>query len=284
MQKVLAVLSLRLQKANIGVLGGEKMVQTREFFEEMLANLEEMLQKANKELRESPEGRLVQVTRDGKATFFQVYEIDGHRQRKSINNNIHMVRILIKKRYIQEEIKILEQDIQAVKCFLYKYIEPFFDNIAKRMPQRFITLNSHFKSEGEGKDWDTKPYQQSEYKQEKRIHTTSRGLKVRSKSELLIAEKLYEHHIPFRYEEILWYGNTEFAPDFTIRTRDNRLIYWEHCGMTNNEKYINHHKWKMSIYEKMDIVPWKNLIITYDDESGIISIPIIESEIINKLK
>lgn len=54
-------------------------------------------------------------------------------------------------------------------------------------------------------------------------------------------------------------------------------------GMTNDENYIRHHRWKMNIYEKMDIVPWKNLIVTYDDEYGNVSIPLIESEIKYKL-
>ena len=43
-------------------------------------------------------------------------------------------------------------------------------------------------------------------------HTTSRGLKVRSKSELLIAEKLSEHGILFRYEQILEIGVAEKMP------------------------------------------------------------------------
>lgn len=53
--------------------------------------------------------------------------------------------------------------------------------------------------------------------------------------------------------------------------------------MTSNEKYMKHHKWKMDMYETSVIVPWKNLIITYDDEDGIIDTSIIESEIKNKL-
>ena len=101
--------------------------------------------------------------------------------------------------------------------------------------------------------WADEPYIMSDYKPEMRRHSTSRGLKVRSKSELIIAEKYYEYNIPFRYEQVIVFGNTSLAPDFTIRMEDGRMFYWEHCGMTNDENYIRHHRWKMNIYEKMNM-------------------------------
>ncbi len=54
--------------------------------------------------------------------------------------------------------------------------------------------------------------------------------------------------------------------------------------MTNNDKYLKAHKRKLEIYERAGIVPWQNLIITYDDEYGILNLAIVESEIINKIK
>jgi hypothetical protein len=42
-------------------------------------------------------------------------------------------------------------------------------------------------------------------------------------------------------------------------------------------------KWKRSVYEQMGIVPWNNLIITYDTEDGGLSSGIIDAEIHNKL-
>ena len=53
-------------------------------------------------------------------------------------------------------------------------------------------------------------------------HTTSRGLKVRSKSELLIAEKLSEHGILFRYEQILEIGGAEYARTSPSSARDGQ--------------------------------------------------------------
>lgn len=53
--------------------------------------------------------------------------------------------------------------------------------------------------------------------------------------------------------------------------------------MMSDPRYRASNKWKLDQYEKIGIVPWKNLIITYDTEDGGINTGIIESEIINKI-
>ncbi len=84
-------------------------------------------------------------------------------------------------------------------------------------------------------------------------------------------------------EQVLHIGTKSFAPDFTIRRSDGTLFYWEHCGMTGSETYMQRHKVKLSMYESIGIVPWKNLIVTYDDPQGCVRLSVIESEIRNKL-
>lgn len=37
------------------------------------------------------------------------------------------------------------------------------------------------------------------------------------------------------------------------------------------------------MYERAGIVPWKNLIVTYDDETGNLDLRMIEAEIRNRL-
>ena len=40
----------------------------------------------------------------------------------------------------------------------------------------------------------------------------------------------------------------------------------------------------MQIYAEAGITPWKNLIVTYDDENGLLDLRTVESEIINRIK
>ena len=50
------------------------------------------------------------------------------------------------------------------------------------------------------------------------------------------------------------------------------------------KKYMDRHKRKLEIYERADIAPWTNLIITYDDQYGNINMNVVESEIKCKIK
>ncbi len=259
---------------------GVKMVQTKAFFEKMLADLQAQLQKANKELEASPPGNVVRVKRANKYTFFQVYNQENERVRKSITKDAAMINALARKAYLNTEIKILEKDIKATTVFIHNFEEPIYENIIAALPERFQQYDLAKRDQSA---WSSQPYRQSTYMPQHKRHTTSRGLKVRSKSELLIAEKLSEHGIPFRYEQILEIGGAEYAPDFTILRPDGQLIYWEHCGLTSDTRYMSHHWQKMQAYSEAGILPWKNLIVTYDDEDGILDMAAVESEIKNKV-
>jgi exodeoxyribonuclease V alpha subunit len=73
---------------------------------------------------------------------------------------------------------------------------------------------------------------------------------VRSKSEVIIANLLFDHDIPFDYEVPLSASDgTFFLPDFTIKWR-GETWYWEHWGMLHNPKYRAHHDEKKAWYHK----------------------------------
>jgi ATP-dependent exoDNAse (exonuclease V) alpha subunit len=74
--------------------------------------------------------------------------------------------------------------------------------------------------------------------QEGLIHRTSKGLAVRSKSELLIAEAFISSGVAFEYEKELTLGGATRYPDFTIEDEiSGRTVYWEHLGMLNKPDY-----------------------------------------------
>lgn len=106
------------------------------------------------------------------------------------------------------------------------------------------------------------------------IHKTEKGHLVRSKSELLIASKLYAKNIDYEYER-------EFSgqdpgsnktrtlrPDFSFETVSGDLIIWEHLGMMNKESYKLGWEWKQVWYQHNGYELGKNLFVTMDDENG----------------
>lgn len=108
-----------------------------------------------------------------------------------------------------------------------------------------------------------------------RIHHTLADILVRSKSEVIIANMLYERDIPFCYERPLFAPDGSFyLPDFTITWRGTDF-FWEHVGLLHNDKYRAHWEKKRNWYERY--FPGQ-LIIT--EESGELSIKAAEA--INK--
>ena len=109
------------------------------------------------------------------------------------------------------------------------------------------------------------------------IHRTERGDLVRSKSEVVIADKLYARNIDYAYEAPLTLpnGRTRY-PDFTIA--DHALgvtFYWEHLGMLDDPGYKARWERKRAEYHKCGIVahedgggPEGTLVETRDEPGG----------------
>jgi hypothetical protein len=88
------------------------------------------------------------------------------------------------------------------------------------------------------------------------IHRTSKGLAVRSKSELIIAESLTTANIPFEYERPLTLGGTVRYPDFTIDDEiSGQIFFWEHLGMLDRKDYSRSWDKKLSWYRSQGVLP-----------------------------
>lgn len=109
------------------------------------------------------------------------------------------------------------------------------------------------------------------------IHRTERGDLVRSKSELIIADKLLSRGIDYAYEQPLTLGEGRVRfPDFTIADHASGVTYyWEHLGLLNDRDYQTRWNRKRAEYLAAGILPYKEgggpegtLIETRDDARG----------------
>ena len=102
------------------------------------------------------------------------------------------------------------------------------------------------------------------------IHRTARGELVRSKSEVIIADALFDSGIDYAYEKELSLGDDGIkSPDFTIEDAESgSTFYWEHCGLMSDATYRRRWESKQKVYEKHGIIKDKNLIVTEDKPDG----------------
>jgi ATP-dependent exoDNAse (exonuclease V) alpha subunit len=135
------------------------------------------------------------------------------------------------------------------------------------------------------------------YLEKNLIHQASDGKMLRSKSELLIYQRLIDNNLKPLYEKKLVIKEVEKLPDFTIENEDSgEVYYWEHCGMLFDEEYQQRWKEKYQWYKDNDILEEGGtngtLIVTEDkaheiqDGSirGAISVKEIDEIIAKKLK
>jgi hypothetical protein len=89
------------------------------------------------------------------------------------------------------------------------------------------------------------------------IHRTERGDLVRSKSELVIADKLHARGIRYEYEQRLTLPNGRVRyPDFTVADHARGVTYyWEHLGMLDDPGYSERWRRKRAEYLAAGIEP-----------------------------
>lgn len=113
---------------------------------------------------------------------------------------------------------------------------------------------------------------EGQYLEKNLIHQASDGKMLRSKSELLIYQRLIDKNILPLYEKKLVIKDVEKLPDFTIDNDETGdVFYWEHCGMLFDDEYKQRWDEKYQWYRDNDILPFEEgggsngvLIVTED--------------------
>lgn len=252
-----------------------------------LKNNQNQMEIVRKRISECPQGTIYEQIKRGKPYYIQADYKDKKQFRTGISLKPKIVQGLIRKYLWESELKVLEQNqnkLNGINGVFDEFdLEKSIKALQKRCPSISDDMISDALSEYAKSSWAREEYEQSMYKPEERRQINSHGLRLRSKSEVLISEKLYEYGLEFHYEQVIHIGDTSLVPDFIIRRSDGKKFVWEHEGLTNVQSYLKWQDQKAKLYAGIGIVPWDNLIVTYDNSDGIIDLRIVESEIKNKL-
>jgi ATP-dependent exoDNAse (exonuclease V) alpha subunit len=115
------------------------------------------------------------------------------------------------------------------------------------------------------------------YLEKNLIHQASDGKMLRSKSELLIYQRLLDRDLRPLYENPLTIKEVKKLPDFTIENDDTgELYYWEHCGMMHVPEYKDRWNEKYNWYLENDILPYdqgggeKGTLIVTEDKPHVV--------------
>ena len=127
--------------------------------------------------------------------------------------------------------------------------------------------------------WKAVPYESMgfEFSMDTAEYYSGEGIRVRSKSELIIANMLEKNRIPYRYEYPLKLGKKELMrPDFTcLNLRTRKEYIWEHFGMMDNIAYANKNVAKIQEYARNGYVQGKNLIMSFESSQHALSSAVV---------
>ena len=236
------------------------------------------------ELSTLSDGELFCADNRGRKLYYQRFPKKGNRKKEKrvgITKDSGKVFSLVRKEYLTKAIAIIEKDIRIIDMAIKHYVNYDEESVMAKFLEKHPELSEgvyHGKQSDE--EWADSYVRQENFYDESRKHTSAKGEKMRSKNEIYISSRLDHYEIPYRYEASIAHPDVDRIPDFTIRRpRDGKIIYWEHLGVTDSEDYLLGNGIKFREYRDIGIVPWDNLIVTYDDADGNIDAKIIEAMI-----
>ena len=226
------------------------------------------------EIRNLPPGELlITDPPDGYRRYMQRLPAKGNRKKNhcyGIKKKPDVLQGLVRKEYINGALKIIDSDIKTLETAIRNYKPADENTIMRAFKAEYPELTaSMYGGEDFVREWKTRFKRIENVHPENLRHRAADGTKARSKNELYIASRLDHYGIVYRWDCPTGIPGLYYVPDYTIyRAYDERIIYWEHFAMMDLDDYKNGYEKKMWAYEKAGIVPWDNLIVTFDTLDG----------------
>ena len=228
------------------------------------AYLESTIRSLENKRESCPEGTI--NIRPNPSGFSYIWHIET--THKYLNrNNTELIRRLVQKDLINSAIKKARNEAQVLQSIIAKYpcdvLEDLYDNLPesrKKYASPLILNNEQY-----AQYWLSIPYKPKPFREGDPEFYTQKGERVRSKSEVIIADRLYAKGIPYKYECPLKVGKKIIHPDLTIlRLSDRKILYHEHCGRMGNTSYAEDMICRINDYGKAGIYCGDRLFLTFE--------------------
>ena len=228
--------------------------------------------------KEVPEGKIRVDNRNGSACYYlksnmkkNAEELNSLKNGKYLRKDeLGVAKQIIQRDYDQMVARQAEERIKAINTFLKRYKKTNIEQIYEKtnIGRRKLLETAILSDEEYIKWWSSISYKGKGFDDEIKEIYTDRGERVRSKSEKIIADKLNIRGVPYKYEcPLQLKDGIVLYPDFTLLNIDTREeIYLEHCGLMDNQGYVDTLMYKLRTYERNGIYLGVNLFITYESE------------------
>lgn len=214
-----------------------------------------------------PHDHLRVIKVNGKS-YYCLTDENTRKSRYLRKENISIAKQISQRDYDYNYLKIAEKEIKDIERLLAKsyplQMESCYSDANKG---RKILIDPFTMSEQDYiQNWLERPYKTKGFQDTDTTgFYTEKGERVRSKSEILIANMLLSMNIPYKYECPIQLGQTIIYPDFTILdVKRKQEKYLEHFGMMGDMEYVSSMMLKLSTYERNGIFLGDRLICTFE--------------------
>ena len=261
--------------------------------EKRLAELQNLLFTKKKSYEKAPQGRIRISQNGGHPEYYLVTERGSLRGKYLPHSQKTLARQLAQKDYDARLIKLLQKEISALQNYMKqtcngRAIPELYDSLCparRSLITPAILTNEQYAARWLDVSWTGRPFAS-----DAPYICTARGERVRPKSEVIIADTLFRHNIPYRYEFPITLKRSNSAdirrdfgssitlyPDFLcLNTRTRTEFYWEHFGLMDSTEYSNNAAGKLRLYTENGILAGRNLIITMETQTEPPSIKALE--------
>lgn len=255
--------------------------------ENRLTQLKQVLAVTQKHLANTPQGHLRVSQKGHNPEFYQITEPGDTHGTYIPRTKLVLARRLAQKDYDSRLIKQLKQEIRALQKYLVqtKGGSALTAIYTKLCPARQslvtpITLtDAQYAAQWQAVSWTGLPFSP-----DSDDYITARRERVRSKSEVIIADTLARHGVPYRYEYPLKLKSGRdgafrtIHPDFLcLNVRTRAEFYWEHFGLMDDPDYLERTLVKLKDFAENKILSGKNLLFTMESTACKLSTRQIEN-------
>ncbi len=234
--------------------------------------LEQLIDLKVKEISEAPQGTIKVSESNGSYQYY--YRAPGSKAKAVYikSSDRQFAAEIAQREYDEKVLFAAKNEAHYLNGMIYRYglgtVEDIYENLP---PARRALVTPILLPDDEFvKNWLAQPCEGLGFEEGAPEFYTDSGIRVRSKSEIGIANKYDELQIPMLFERPLKLkGWGTVYPDFTLlNVRLRKEFIHEHLGKMDDPDYAEENVAKINAYEKNGYYPGKNLILTFETKAN----------------
>lgn len=216
----------------------------------------------------APPGHLRLSCRSGRPQYYHKTEDSSPDGRYLSRKDTVGISKLAQKDYNEKLCVSIRAEIRAIDRYLKSYPDISAEDIYDHLPvprQLYVVPVTETEEEFIAR-WSSEPFAGKEFNDSCPEFYTAKGERVRSKSEVIIADMLYRENIPYKYECPMYLeGMGIVYPDFTVLdVVERKEVYWEHMGRMDDPEYADSAVRKWACYIMNGHFEGVDMIYTYE--------------------